>query len=159
MIRRDFFKSLAAASAAFYAGAKTVAVAVPPPAPITKAADVPARRVPSWKNLHDDPQRAIREMLKACAAVSISYHQYAFGVGGELKVEYRYSSTYSYPTNLNEELSRWLHADAVVKTVAVEAMIMNDIIDLNHGFKKIPAMRPENRIVVTWLVPTTPRLT
>lgn len=152
MKRRDFFKSLAAVSAALYGGAKVVEAAVPPPAPLLPtpiAKDFPARSAPAWTDIKDNPQKVLKEILKGCAAVSIS-RTFTVGSVSEVEVEYRYCEDRDYPVNLNDMLPRFLSPNAAIRTVSVEISHRDELLDLNSGRTHL-AVPTEQRIIVNWI--------
>lgn len=151
MKRRDFFKSLAAASAALYGGAKVVEAAVPPPAPLLPSPAKKKKKPLPWHDLKDDPQRVIKEILKGCAAVSMSRSD-TIGGYAEVTVEYRYSEDREYPVNLNDMLPKFLSENAAVKDITVEISHRDELFDLNHPQRQpYLAMPTEQRIIVTWV--------
>ena len=151
MIRRDFFKSLAAASAALYGGAKVVEAAVPPPAPRLPSPVSKKKKPLPWHDLKDNPQRVIKEILKGCAAVGISRAGTLSGFS-EVTVEYRYSEDRDYPVNLNDMLPKFLSESAAVKDITVEMSHSDELFDLNHPRRQpYLAMPTEQRITVTWV--------
>ena len=153
MIRRDFFKAIAAASAAICAGRGAVAAspARKPTAP-SSARPLPkvAKKSPT---LEEDPQAFIRELLKKAAAVS--FHRVAkVGDLVVMEVEYVYDEQGRYKVNLNEELKQYLPDTAVIQTCEVTCELREDLVDCTFHLgsrEYAPRVEPENRINIRWL--------
>lgn len=144
MIRRDFFKAIAAASAAICAGRGAVAAS-----PAARVAAPPVARP-----LESDPQSFIRELLKKAAAVS--FHRVSkVGDLVTIEVEYVYDEKGRYAVNLNEELKQYLPDTAVIRSCEVVCQLREDLIDCNYLLGSrvyVPQVEPERRIIVEWLV-------
>lgn len=140
MIRRDFFKALAAASAAIFASRWAVA-SLPKPKPA---------KAPT---LESDPQAFIRELLKKAAVVSFS----RVATAGDLvvmDVEYVYDEKGRYAVNLNEELKQHLPDTAVMQACEVVCQLKEDLAGYVHHLgdrKYAPPVEPEQRIIIRWL--------
>lgn len=147
MIRRDFFKAIAAASAAIAVGRGSVAAL-----PARKPTSLPkvAKKSPT---LEEDPQAFIRELLKKAAAVS--FHRVA--KAGDLvvmEVEYVYDEQGRYKVNLNEELKQYLPDTAVIQTCEVTCELREDLVDCTYHLgsrEYAPRVEPEHRINIRWL--------
>lgn len=144
MKRRDFFKAIAAASAALAASrASTVIAAAKPLRPLPKC------------SIKADTQKMIADLLKASAAVSIIGRDYAFAKSHrEVDVEYVYDEDGNYPVNLDSEVKRWVPDGSGIKNVTLTMCAPAHIIDLNSFHEPLKIVEPERRILVTYVVPT-----
>jgi hypothetical protein len=136
MIRRDFFKTLAAAAAAF-AASKSTALALPSPAP--KPATI------------DSHEATIRKLLKECVVV-------AFGRTGRRdgptiwEVEYIYDPDRKYiGAHLNDELARMMPRDAGMRSVSIETTQDIDVFHLGAYSPPLVGNGITHRITVEWV--------
>jgi hypothetical protein len=136
MIRRDFFKTLAAAAAAF-AASKSTALALPSPAPKPPKAD--------------DSEATIRRLLKECVVVG-------FGRTGRRdgptvwEVEYIYDPDRKYiGARLNDELARIMPKNAGMRSVSIEAEWDQPIVHLGQYSPDAFEAQITHRINVEWV--------
>jgi hypothetical protein len=137
MIRRDFFKTLAAAAAAF-AASKSTALALPSPAP--KPATI------------DSHEATIRKLLKECVVVGFGRHKCLASGCWNWEVEYIYDPDRKYlGARLNDELSRMMPKDAGMRSVSIETTQDIDVFHLGAYSPPLVGNGITHRITVEWV--------
>jgi hypothetical protein len=143
MIRRGFFKSLAAATTAMYAARS----------PTTAIAAVPTRALsPSPRPIapKENPDKWVRDLLEQCVVVGYQSRMAA----GELRtmdVEYVYDPDNKWTgPRLNDELRSWLPAKSGIRSVNV--VVESPAMGMHLG-ALTPGMAGdlERRIEVEWI--------
>jgi hypothetical protein len=151
MIRRDFFKALAAATAALYATKGTAIAVAPPPRPAETMLLTPP---PPPKA--ENPQQWIRDLLEKCVVVGYSSNMTA-GNLRVMDVEYIYDPEGRWRgARLNDELRQWLPEKAGIRSVNVSTAVKSVDITMpwGRGWKVQPSADDvEHRIEVEWICP------